>query len=110
MYVINLSNGSVILPSGHELVTWLEVLDSEVPSLKRYEGTLLKLSKTKPVDGERESVPLPVEDGFAQQGGNDSLAEAMKTVKERNEAVKEPEAEQEVIDDKVPAKKSKKAA
>lgn len=101
MYVVNLSEGSVVLPSGHELVTWLEVLDSELPALKRYEGTLLKFSKTKPGEVEKEAAGFPVEDVLVQQGGTETLAEALKLVKEKNEAKEEPE--QEVVDDKAPA-------
>ena len=106
MYVINLSEGSVVLPSGHELVTWLEVLDSEIPALKRYEGTLLKLSKTKPGEVVKEAAGFPVEDVLVQQGGTETLAEALKAVKEKNEAKEE--VEQEVIDDKAPEAPSKK--
>lgn len=76
MYVINNTEGSVLLPNGQDLVTWLAVTDEDAVALAKYDGGILKLSKTKPKE-EKTSVPLPIEESVVDQGFT-SLSDALK--------------------------------
>lgn len=81
MYIENLTQGSVLLPNGLDLVTWMEVTAEEAESLKKYDGTLLKISSTKPLGLGKASVALPVEED-ATQGGSASLSDLVKPAEE----------------------------
>ncbi len=104
MYVINLTTGSVLLPSGRDLVTWIEVDKEEAESLRKYEGTLLSISATKPLDLKVEPKQLPIEKPMAEEGTT-SLAEALKPTAV---PVETPE-EEVVVVEPVTEKKSKKS-
>ena len=103
MYVTNLTRGSVLLPNGRDLVTWLEVSNEELEALKKYEGTLLSISSTKPKDSKEAPKSLPIEDPV-EAIGSTSLSDLMKP---EPVSVEVPE-DAEVKEEKKPTKKSGK--
>lgn len=112
MFVKNLTDGSVLLPNGRDLITWLEITEEEAIAWKFYDGNLFKISKTKPTDSKESNSGPKIEDA-ASLGGVNSLAEALKTVKDRNEAPvvdEEAKREEEAVIDAPKPKKEKKVA
>lgn len=74
MYIVNLTEGSILLPNGQDLVTWLEVSKEEAEQLEKYKGTLLDITSTKPEAKNKQSL-MKIEE-TELQGGFSTLAEA----------------------------------